>query len=83
MAAIPEQTSTRQPFTERWYYPVLCTVVFAVILAFSITPPTTPHVGREVLRRLVSLAVIVPALGGMAAAFGVRYLILRRKRTKT
>jgi hypothetical protein len=71
---------TKQPFYERWSYPVLCAVVFAVILAASITDATSEHAVPDLLVHLVQREVILPTLFGLAAGFGVRYLILRRKR---
>ena len=72
----------KRRFSESWYYPILCAIGFAIILAASITSPESPQRWHNLLVHLMSIAVIVPSLGGLAAGYVVRYYLLRRKGTR-
>jgi len=79
----PQPEPIKGRVSERWYYPVLCALGFAIVLAASITPPGSPHRWQILLVRLRSAAVIIPSLIGLLAAYAVRYFLQRRNAAST
>jgi len=69
----------KRPFSEAWYYPIVCAIGFAIVLAASITSPESPRKWHALLGRLGSPAVIVPTLIGLMAGYVMRYFLLRRE----
>ena len=73
------KSSQRRRLADAWYFPILGAIGFAIVLAASITSPDSPDRWHNLLVTLVSVRVIIPTIGGLAAGYVAWFYLQHRK----